>query len=652
MAQSKLLQLVRTNDKCVGCNKCISVCSCIGATIANETADGQNIIDVDGDKCIACGACFDACEHNAREYVDDTEEFFEALKRGEKISLLIAPAFLANYPREYESVLGGLKKMGVNRLISISFGADITTWAYLNYVQKNNFTGGISQPCPAVVGYIERYIPEMIPKLFPVQSPMMCGAIYTRKVMGVTDKLAFISPCIAKKMEMESERGKGLISYNVTFDHLMRYVREHHISGPSCKDEIEYGLGSIYPTPGGLKENVYWFLGEDVFIRQMEGEKHMYHYLEANKDRIIKGRTPYLFIDALNCAEGCIYGPGTEPEKNGKDDTLMELMRIRERSKNNKPAHTWSRKLSPKQRLRKLNRQFAKLDLNDYLCSYTDLSDICDYAVPTDTELDAIYNDMGKTTQESRKINCSCCGYDTCEKMACAIHNGFNHKENCIHYVKTQVEIERNNALDLAKQVENEKEIINGQQEKIVATVAEINDQFEAVYKAVGDLAEGNNSSAEECTDISNSMVNVREFCKQLDASIHQINEFIHELTENNTEIVSIASQTNLLALNASIEAARAGEAGRGFAVVADEINHLATDSRDTASKSSVAQERIVSSIESILSDTERLLSVIGEVNGRTESLAAVTQEIAASAEMILSSSDVVKESLQELVNS
>lgn len=652
MAQSKLLQLVRTNDKCVGCNKCISVCSCIGATIANETAEGQNIIDVDGNKCIACGACFDACEHNAREFVDDTEEFFEALKRGEKISLLIAPAFLANYPREYESVLGGLKKMGVNRLISISFGADITTWAYLNYVQKNNFTGGISQPCPAVVGYIERYIPEMIPKLFPVQSPMMCGAIYTRKVMGVTDKLAFISPCIAKKMEMESERGKGLISYNVTFDHLMKYVREHHISGPSCKDEIEYGLGSIYPTPGGLKENVYWFLGEDVFIRQMEGEKHMYHYLEANKDRIIKGQTPYLFIDALNCAEGCIYGPGTEPEKNGKDDTLMELMRIREKSKNNKPSHTWSRKLSPKQRLRKLNRQFAKLDLNDYICSYTDLSSICDYAIPTDAELNAIYNDMGKTTQESRKINCSCCGYDTCEKMAHAIHNGFNHKENCIHYVKAQVEIERNNALDLAKQVENEKEIINGQQEKIVATVAEINDQFEAVYKAVGDLAEGNNSSAEECTDISNSMVNVREFCKQLDASIHQINEFIHELTENNAEIVSIASQTNLLALNASIEAARAGEAGRGFAVVADEINHLAMDSRDTASKSGVAQDRIVSSIESILSDTERLLNVIGEVNSRTESLAAVTQEIAASAEMILSSSDVVKESLQDLVNS
>ena len=161
MAQESL---ILTNEKCVGCNKCISVCSCVGATVAHKTEDGRNVINVDGSKCIACGACFDACEHNAREFVDDTERFFEDLKKGEKISLLLAPAFLANYPSEYESILGGLKQLGVNRILSISFGADITTWAYLNYVKKNHFVGGISQPCPAVVGYIERYIPELIPK--------------------------------------------------------------------------------------------------------------------------------------------------------------------------------------------------------------------------------------------------------------------------------------------------------------------------------------------------------------------------------------------------------------------------------------------------------------------------------------------------------
>ncbi len=147
--------LVFTNEKCVGCNKCISVCSCLGACISEE-ADGnrKTRVDVDGSRCISCGACFDVCQHGAREFRDDTVRFFEDLKKGEHISVLIAPAFKANYPNEYESVLGGLKARGVRRFISVSFGADITTWAYINYIQKNNYLGGISQPCPAVVGYI------------------------------------------------------------------------------------------------------------------------------------------------------------------------------------------------------------------------------------------------------------------------------------------------------------------------------------------------------------------------------------------------------------------------------------------------------------------------------------------------------------------
>lgn len=640
--------LVLTNDNCVGCNKCISVCSCVGATVAHQTEDGRNIINVDGNKCIACGACFDACEHNAREFVDDTEAFFEALKRGEKISILLAPAFLANYPNEYGSILGGLKKMGVNRIISISFGADITTWAYLNYVQKNNFMGGISQPCPAVVGYIERYIPELIPKLFPVQSPMMCGAIYARKHMGISDKLAFISPCIAKKMEMESERGKGLISYNVTFDHLMQYVIEHNIKGPFAKDEIEYGLGSVYPTPGGLKENVFWFLGEDALVRQMEGEKHMYHYLEQNKENIAKGRYPYLFVDALNCSAGCLYGTAVEPAKAETEDAMIAMMKIRQDSKNNKPLNTWSRKLSPKQRLKKLNKQFAKLNLDDYLCTYTDRSAGCAYEKPEGRELEAIYNSMEKTTAESRNINCSCCGYDTCYDMAVAIHNGFNHKENCIHYLKAEVEVEKQHALELADQVQEEKDVIADQREKIVNTVANIDEEFKVIYKSVVDLAEGNNNSASECTDISGRMADIRNFCEQLDGALKQINEYITELTQNNAEVVSIASQTNLLALNASIEAARAGEAGRGFAVVADEINQLASSSRETASKSGETQDKIVSAITQILEDTDKLLDTISEVNGRTENLAAVAEEIAASADMILASSNNVKNSLDE----
>lgn len=647
-AVEDVMGLVYTNDLCIGCNKCIRACSCLGACIATEE-EGSARINVDESKCIACGACIDACEHNAREFNDDTERFFADLKKGERISLLLAPAFKANYPNEYEKVLGGLKKLGVNRIISISFGADITTWGYLNYVQQNNFVGGISQPCPAVVGYIERYAPQLLPKLFPVQSPMMCGAIYARKEMGVTDKLAFISPCIAKKMEIDDPNNKGIVSYNVTFDHLMKYVREHHISGDLASDEVEYGLGSIYPMPGGLKENVYWFLGHDVYIRQIEGESHVYEYLNAHKDEIAKGMNKELFIDALNCGMGCIYGTGVEESKSKTDDALYNIHKIQEDCKKNNKSSAWSRKLTPEQRLKKLNKQFAKLDLKDYLRNYTDRSKECSYKKPSSSELEAIYQDMKKTTADSRKIDCECCGYATCERMATAIFNGFNKKENCIHYIKAEVEEEKDRALDLADVVKKEKDEMQEQHELIDDTVCKVNSLFDGLYQSVDDMVHGNESNAEESTAITGEVQEVAQFCEALDGAMAEIANLIEELSSNNQEVVSIASQTNLLALNASIEAARAGEAGRGFAVVADEINHLAEDSKHTASRSNASQAKVLESIQRIREETKELLVVVNGVNSRTQTLAAATEQIAAASNIIIDTANEVKEVLKVL---
>ena len=69
------MQLVYANDNCIGCNKCIRACNCIGACIAGEE-NGIAKIDVDPVKCVACGACIDACEHDARKFNDDTDRFF------------------------------------------------------------------------------------------------------------------------------------------------------------------------------------------------------------------------------------------------------------------------------------------------------------------------------------------------------------------------------------------------------------------------------------------------------------------------------------------------------------------------------------------------------------------------------------------------
>ena len=83
--------MIYTNEKCIGCNKCIRSCPSV---IANVAVEGR--IEVNPDVCIACGACFDHCEHGARDFLDDTEAFLADLKAGKKYSVIVAPAFIAN----------------------------------------------------------------------------------------------------------------------------------------------------------------------------------------------------------------------------------------------------------------------------------------------------------------------------------------------------------------------------------------------------------------------------------------------------------------------------------------------------------------------------------------------------------------------------
>lgn len=601
------------------------------ANIAVEEKGKQRIL-VDGDRCIACGSCFDACEHHAREFRDDTERFFEDIKRGEKISVLWAPAFAANYPNEYRQVLGGLKKLGVNRIVSVSFGADITTWGYINYITTNHFTGGISQPCPAIVNYIEHYIPELIPRLVPVQSPMMCAAIYAKKYMGINDRLAFISPCIAKKSEIDDPKNHGYVSYNLTFDHLMEYVRRNGIKAEAAGDETEYGLGAIYPMPGGLKENVYWFCGEDVFIQQIEGERHAYEFLERYRERVQKNKPLPFMVDALNCGAGCLYGTGIEEEKAKSEDTLYELQAIKEVCKQRKKTSAWNRNAAPHQRLKNLNRQFARLDINDFMRGYTDKSASCRIRKPDSAELLSIFEDMEKVTETKRTVNCSACGYKSCSDMAAAIYNGCNSKENCVHYIKDIVEAEKEKLQEVSQENEEKSAQIQYRNDIIAETVAQANSEFSTLNRSIDGMISGNNTNAKESNSISEAMKTVVEFCDTMKESFEGIGELLTQLGENNENITKVAQQTSLLSLNASIEAARAGEVGRGFAVVAQEIKNLSEVSSGAADDSNRNREQISAAMDRLTENSQKLMEVVDDVNGRINNLAASTEEIAASA--------------------
>ncbi len=639
--------LVFTNDNCVGCNKCVRSCPSRGANVAEELERG-NIISVDPDKCIACGACIDACEHDAREYVDDVERFFDDLRRGERISVLIAPAFLANYPNEYEKYLGMLKKLGVNRFISVSFGADICTWGYIKYITERNFYGGISQPCPAVVRYIEHHIPELIPKLMPVQSPMMCAAVYVKKYLKVPDKLAFISPCIAKKNEIDDPNNHGYVSYNLTFKNLVNYLKEHPVSGATpYKDEIEYGLGSIYPMPGGLKENVYWLLGEDALVRQMEGEHHMYEFLERNKDRLKGNKTPYLFVDALNCTNGCLYGTGVEARETMDENTFISIQRIKADSKNDSRKSAWGRKLTPEKRLAALNKQFADLKLEDFLRKYTDRSAGCRIKEPTPSELEQIFTEMNKDTEDKRHIDCMCCGYRTCRDMAVAIHNGFSHVHNCVHYIKDRAYEEKEKAMALTEEIQQAHNEMN---EKKASIAEEIKHSFESLYSTIDQIEHTSSDNSRQTEGISEAMTEVDEFATNLKEVLGTIEGYLEKLEANNADVIAISSQTNLLALNASIEAARAGEAGKGFAVVADEIKNLAEDSKTTADDSNKNNNDIKETIGKLIAESGRLSEIVESVNQRAQNLVASSEETTVSIGMMRDVSGDVESSLHQVL--
>lgn len=435
-------KIINTNkDKCTGCNKCIMICP---VKFANnvELTDNERKIEIDEYRCIACGKCLKVCDHNARKYIDDLDKFLNDLKNGEKVSLIVAPSFMPNQPSIYKRVFGYFKSLGINLIYDVSLGADITSWGYVKYFSKNkpkDFT--ISQPCPTIVNYIERYTPNLIANLIPIQSPVMCTAIYLRKYQNVTDKIALISPCIAKKSEIEKESNLGLVDYNITFDNLFAYFNENNIdlmSFPEVDfDNDKCGLGMKLSKVGGLNENLLYHLPE-LKIRLLDGPEKVFDYLNFLDKGFRCGE--YDLLDILNCNNGCNVGTASCKESYDHEiskeieDEILGYKRLKVQDEIEIDYDEYNKRL----------KYFDdNLNLNDFHVEYTDKSDKITFIHPNEDEFENAYIKLKKYDESSRTINCYSCGYKTCKDMAIAIHNNYNTPLSCHQYNRKELETQK-----------------------------------------------------------------------------------------------------------------------------------------------------------------------------------------------------------------
>ena len=102
-------------NKCVSCNSCIRACPTPEANKAVQTEDGRTVYNIDPDKCIRCGACVKDCSHGARTYEDDTAGFWNDVKSGKQVVLLVAPSTSTMFPSARISVHGRIS--GISRRI-------------------------------------------------------------------------------------------------------------------------------------------------------------------------------------------------------------------------------------------------------------------------------------------------------------------------------------------------------------------------------------------------------------------------------------------------------------------------------------------------------------------------------------------------------
>ncbi len=585
-------------DKCIGCNSCVRVCPIPTANVVVKNKSGEFVIDIDEQNCIRCGQCVLECSHGARFFNDDTERFFEDLKRGEKIILFAPPAIKVAFDGMWRHVLQWFRNNNIESIYDISFGADICTWAYLKYLEKNKNAKIISQPCPAIVNYALKHNHKILKNLAPIHSPMLCLAVFVRKYLHKNYKIAALSPCIAKKDEF-IQTG-NLIEYNVTFEGAKKYFKDNNISLPNVKkySEFEFDchqgmLGSIYSRPSGLKENILRN-APNLRVVNFEGTARVYEQLDEYTQEDYNN-LPDVF-DVLNCEFGCNSGPAIA--QNYKSFRMNNIMFDVD-------------DYVSKQREENIAifEQFDKtLNLDDFTRKYEPI--INTKKNVGSMEIEKAFEKLRKKTDKEKTFDCHACGLESCRDMAVAIARGVNVPENCHQFMLSKVNEERNTIIKSNNMVQN---II----EELKKISLELNKNIEAVKSDTEIINDLSRKGFNDMNDVNKHMLELVELGKNMQQKVNQISHDAKKYTSVTVDVEEISTNINLLSFNASIEAARAGESGKGFAVIANNIRDLSQESKKSVNNANEHNKNIHKAIKEVT-------DIISEYNKRIENLITV----------------------------
>ena len=627
---TRLAPVIRIDEeKCNNCYACITACP---VKLCMDGSKEKLLINTD--LCIACGNCIDSCSHKARLIMDDTPAFFGDLDRGERMVAIVAPAIAAFFQAQFLNFNGYLKSIGIEAVFDVSFGGELTVVSYIEYMKEKNPRMVISQPCPAIVNFIEIYHPELLPYLAPVDSPMLHTIKMIREFYPQykNHRVAVISPCIAKRREFDET---GLADYNVTMSALKKRMDEQGIHVGSFPKEDYVGPRAEravrFSSPGGLMETAErLYPGIARRTIKIEGVHVTYPYLEEVSELLNTDVWLPQLLDCLNCEKGCNGGPGT-----GLNKTPMVILEnpIRERSDKLERYHKTEKGAKYEKRYNDTVRRYWKKGL--YGRTYHDYSGNNRLKDPTESQLKEVYASLRKYKQEDI-YDCPACGYGTCRMMATAIFNKLNKPENCAHHNIDLIEEEKKRIMDINRQLEEHigqaLELIGGINDAVGQLNTKVGQQATAVdnsavvtEKMVASIRATSELSAQKREVIKGLIENASRGKKSMGETIQSvkgISESVDGIASAIKIISGIAANTNLLSMNATIEAAHAGEAGRGFAVVADEIRRLSESTGANSRNISQTLSSIIAGISATSRRSTETDNLIGEMANEIDGFA------------------------------